>query len=193
MYNLHFQVPIPRPEMDLIREVVGSYLNPYGIQWEMAGSYRRGAQTSGDVDILVQEMPVLDSLTKTPRKLSMQDVISLLRPILVADLGEGEKKYAGVIRLSSSYNAHRIDIRLIAPESWYYALLYFTGSGNFNRNMRFYALHHKNLRLNEYGLTDLSNPSATFPAFSEADIFRYLNLRYLSPAERTPEAVVEPL
>jgi DNA polymerase/3'-5' exonuclease PolX len=33
----------------------------------------------------------------------------------------------------------RIDFQLIARKSWPFALLYFTGSGLFNRSMRLYA------------------------------------------------------
>ena len=47
--------------------------------------------------------------------------------------------------------SRRIDIRLIPLDSYGAALLYFTGSGDFNKNMRTYALK-KGYTINEYGI-----------------------------------------
>lgn len=67
------------------------------------------------------------------------------------------------------------------------ALLYFTGSGEFNKNMRSYALS-KGFTLNEYGLYKLINNTKTFKikTIEEKDIFHTLNLKYVEPNNRTP-------
>ena len=45
----------------------------------------------------------------------------------------------------------RIDIRYMPISSFYTALIYFTGSKNFNKQMRLYAIK-LGYKLNEYGL-----------------------------------------
>ena len=76
---------------------------------------------------------------------------------------------------------YRIDIRLIAKESIYTAMLYFTGSYELNIKMRNRA---KKLayKLSEYGLFNVMGKSV--PIKSEEDIFRILRMKYLEPYER---------
>lgn len=79
-----------------------------------------------------------------------------------AILAQGSTKFMGVSRLKSyNYNAgatspklypaRRLDIRFVEPECFPAALLYFTGSKNFNVVMRAEAIK-QNYVLNEYGL-----------------------------------------
>ena len=89
----------------------------------------------------------------------------------------------GIVRLSDQYNGHRIDIRLIEPQSYAAALMYFTGSQRFNILMRQRAIALR-LTLNEYGLFSIDNNSP-YPINSEEDTFRALGVRYMSPRERT--------
>lgn len=166
----HINIPIPRNEMDLINQTIGSYLGPYGIKWEITGSYRRQEASSNDIDILVQSQPDLNLL----------GVITVLKPILPADLALGDTKYMGMLRLPG-YNGHRIDIRMVPPENWPFALLYFTGSQRFNILMRARAIQ-LHCKLNEYGLYDAHNKA--LPAKSEEDIFRLLQVAYLPPVAR---------
>jgi DNA polymerase/3'-5' exonuclease PolX len=167
----HIKLPILRNEMDLISQTIGSYLNPYGIKWEITGSYRRQEPSSNDIDILVQAQPDLNLL----------GVTTVLKPILPADLATGPTKYMGILRLPE-YNGHRIDIRMVPSENWPFALMYFTGSQRFNILMRARAIQ-LNCKLNEYGLYDVRNQP--LPASSEEDIFRLLHVAYLPPVART--------
>jgi DNA polymerase/3'-5' exonuclease PolX len=167
----HLKLPIARTEMDLINQTIGSYLDPYGIKWEITGSYRRQEPFSNDIDILVQAQPDLNLL----------GVVTVLRDILPADLAMGPTKYMGVLRLPE-YNGHRIDIRLVPPQNWPFALMYFTGSQRFNILMRARAIQLK-YKLNEYGLYDSHNQP--LPASSEDDIFHWLHVTYLPPIART--------
>ena len=75
----------------------------------------------------------------------------------------------------------RIDIRLIPLESYYSALLYFTGSKDFNTNMRLNAIAHE-YTLNEYGLYDSNGKM--FKVNSEKDIFDLLGMEYITPDKR---------
>lgn len=57
----------------------------------------------------------------------------------------------GVCRLSNEHPFRRLDIRLIPNEQYYCAVLYFTGSDVFNKQMRTQALEN-GFTLNEYSL-----------------------------------------
>ena len=54
------------------------------------------------------------------------------------------------------YEFRRIDIRLLPYDQYYCALLYFTGSDMFNKNMRGVALE-KGFTLNEYTIRPLGS------------------------------------
>lgn len=88
---------------------------------------------------------------------------------ILASLAQGPTKFMGICRLRRSggdnnnnnpnnnsihthtFTARRIDIRFVDAASYPAAMLYFTGSKNFNVIMRSEALK-KNYILNEYGL-----------------------------------------
>ena len=53
MWREHLSLRIEREEMDRIHTRLGTILNPYGLRWNLAGSYRRGEASSGDIDILI--------------------------------------------------------------------------------------------------------------------------------------------
>lgn len=176
LWRDHLNLRISRDEMDLIRDKIGSILNPYGIKWEIAGSYRRQEPSSGDIDILVEQRD----------DFNMEGLLQLLKPLLPAALAQGTTKFMGIIRLDEQHNGHRIDIRLINNNSYPFALLYFTGSQRFNILMRQKAIE-LGLRLNEYGLYD--NKGELITANSEEEIFHILRLKYIPPIERTKTIV----
>ena len=78
-------------------------------------------------------------------------------------------------------NNRRIDIRFIPFESYYSALVYFTGSMELNRKMRSIA-KKKNLKLSEYGLFKKNGDKIEIN--SEEDIFDALDMPFLEPNER---------
>lgn len=168
----HINLRIPRDEMNLINDKIGSILNPYGIKWTIAGSYRREETSSGDIDVLVESRP----------DLNMAGLITLLNPILPAELAQGPTTYRGMVRLDDKHNGHRIDIRLIDKQAWPAALMYFTGSQRFNILMRQRAIE-LGLTLNEYGLYD--NTARQLPANTEDDIFNHLKVVPIPPVQRT--------
>ena len=172
MWREHIDLRIPREEINLINDRIRSLLNPYGIKWDIAGSYRRREASSGDIDVLVESRP----------DLSMDRLIQILEPILPATLAKGETFYRGIVRIDDQHNGHRIDVRLVSPEQYIAALMYFTGSQRFNIMMRQRAIDF-GLTLNEYGLFDQNN--RPLPIGSEDDIFRILRVQYIPPVDRT--------
>ena len=148
---------------------------------EICGSYRRQLLNSGDIDILISHQDNIDS-SKMLRK-----IIKELHRInfLIDDLNKRiTTKYNGVCKLNSNTLARRIDIRYINKESLPFAMLYFTGSDNFNKNMRTIA-KQKGYTLNEYQITSNKTSEKITSQFnSEEDIFNYLEIEYLLPKNR---------
>ncbi|CCW68493.1 unnamed protein product [Phytomonas sp. Hart1] len=136
----------------------------------VCGSYRRKVATSGDIDVLITRR---DGLEKQADPLaSSQDALGVFTAALQderyieATLAQGPTKFMGVCRLrglkkpgasdegpvaTRRFHARRIDIRFVDAASYPAAMLYFTGSKNFNVIMRAEAIK-KNFILNEYGL-----------------------------------------
>lgn len=174
IWREHMELRIPREEMDIINSAIAQLLSPYGINWIMAGSYRRGEPSSGDVDILIVETPQFSIVE------ARQTLLSIM-PAILEGGNPGDIIIRGILRLGPDYNGHRIDIHMTTPQSYIFALLYFTGSGPVNELMRSQA-KELGMRLNEKGL---QKGMLSINVNSEEDIFRILHLKYLSPEQRT--------
>lgn len=146
------------------------------ITFEMVGSYRRKNKDMGDIDILIKNQDGF-KLTSIVTKLKSSGYI-------METLASGKNKFMGICKLDN-LPARRIDILVAEPSYYYFALLYFTGSYNFNIYMRRIALK-KNLSLSEYGFKD--NKTKEFAKIenicSEEDIFKYLDIPYVLPENR---------
>ncbi|WWC91862.1 uncharacterized protein L201_006809 [Kwoniella dendrophila CBS 6074] len=190
---------IPREECKDIFEIIRSEAQAIDDKlWvEIMGSYRRGQESSGDVDILVTreggeqgKKGVLGELVKRLKK----------KGLVTHDLGTPndwnapEAKWMGVGRLSAVHKHRRIDILCIPFENWGAALLYFTGNEVFNRSMRLYA-RKTGFSLNQRGLykgvirgkDGLKQTEGELVASqTEHDIFDALGLRWRHPHHRRP-------
>ena len=166
------QLKIPREEIESIELKLTTLLT--GLDWVIAGSYRRGEMESGDIDILIKSKPGF----------SLQRIIDLLKNanLLIGDLAKGSNKYMGILQNEPTSPARRIDLLVVPVHSWAYAILYFTGSQRFNILSRQRAIE-LGLRLSEHGITD--NQGKSYPAETEEDIFSILGIEYLAPEERT--------
>lgn len=169
----HINVRIPREEMHIINDKISELFKNYGFNWVMAGSYRREEESSGDIDILIENNG----------NVTMDLIYQLLIPYIPTVLAKGKKKLAGIFRLSDDYYGHRIDILIVEPENWPFALLHFTGSGKFNVLMRDRAKSF-GWKLSEYSLLD-ENTGLKIAANDEKDIFTALRVKYLDPIQRT--------
>lgn len=174
-YYKDIKLLIPNDEINKYKIKLSKLFNKLDkkLQFEICGSYRRQKELCGDIDILI-----------TNTSFNLQDIINYLydNKILIDHLTlKGNSKYMGISQLNKDSHFRRIDIRLIPKKSYYYAILYFTGSKNTNKYMREKAIE-KNWKLNEYELINENNESLT--ANSEEDIFKLLELDYIIPAER---------
>ncbi len=169
LYYHDLQKKIPQ---EIIKKI-NIYLNTFDFQFTICGSFRRNKSFSGDIDILVKK-----------NNYSLEDIVNILSKsnFLVAHLTSNSKtKYMGICKIPQ-FNQHmRIDIRLVTPLQYPYAILYFTGSKNTNTFMRNKAIKH-GLKLNEYGLFDKDNNFIELK--TEQEIFKYLDINYLEPQDR---------
>jgi len=149
------------------------------IEFEFVGSFRRKNKDMGDIDILIKN--------KGGGGIVLKDIIKRFidEKYVIEKLALGNNKFMGLCKLSPELPARRIDILLADPSHYYFALLYFTGSYNFNIYMRKVALS-KGLSLSEYGFKDSKGNlmDTTDTIHSEEDIFAYLDIPYTSPHKR---------
>ena len=175
---------IPRKYMVRIDEYLNQLINHIDPRMKIyiCGSYRRSASHSNDIDIIITHPLIKTKKQVAGSHLLKQFVELLIKKKFIIDSltsTDVDTKYMGICKFSKLWI--RIDIRYVAMESVYTALLYFTGSGKFNRRMRGVA---KSLgyKLNEYFLLDENNKP--FRIKSEKDIFNRLNMEYVSPDMR---------
>ncbi|KAI1881927.1 hypothetical protein AGOR_G00244640 [Albula goreensis] len=193
-YFEDFEKRIPRAEMEKMEALILKELkvvDPLYIG-TVCGSYRRGAQSSGDIDILLTHPDFTSQTEKQPRLLHA--VVEHLESLgFVTDtLSKGDSKFMGVCQLArgdekEDYLHRRIDIRLIPKDQYYCGVLYFTGSDIFNKNMRTRALE-KGFTLNEYTIRPLGVtgvPGEPLLVDSERDIFDYIQWKYREPKDRS--------
>ena len=179
-YYEDLQLRIPREEIVSHEKHLKYILKlcdiPIGtVHFTIAGSYRRGKVDSGDIDVLFS----------SKNKKKYEEFINKLNEskYLVEDLAKGQKKYNGICRYGK-YPCRRIDIMYTKPEEYPFAILYFTGSKEFNTKMR-KDLLEKGLSLNEYSLKDNETKKVVNHKFiKEKDIFEYLDMEYVHPCDR---------
>jgi len=182
-YFTDLQKRIPRKEM-LDYETLLKQVDP-SLKLSINGSFRRGAKTSGDIDVLING-------TQKNRN----DFIKVLKEsgIIVETLANGKKKFMGIIKLPNYKTYRHIDIIDSDDKSFPFGVLYFTGSAKFNTEMRNIALA-QGYSLNEYEFTHkgTKKPLTKREIFekigkeqfeNEKDIFKFLNMKYVKPQDR---------
>ena len=163
-----------------------------GFELIVAGSYRRGKDYSNDIDVLITSQNIKTKKNYDKLKINFLELfVNKLKDekIIIDDLTDpsSKTKYMGFCKLSRK-SIRRIDIRFVVFESYYSALLYFTGSYELNKQMRELA-KTMNYKLNEYGLYKIieKDDKKTYRMTkinSEKDIFKKLKLDFLEPNER---------
>ncbi|CAN5753603.1 DNA polymerase/3'-5' exonuclease PolX [soil metagenome] len=137
-----------------------------------AGSYRRKRDTIGDLDVLAAARdsgPGIEAFVGFDRVTQVT--------------GQGETRSAVVLR-----GGLAVDLRVVAPESYGAALLYFTGSKDHNIQLRQRAIE-RGWKLNEYGL--LREDDSIVAGASEEGIYRALDLPYIEPELRENRGEIE--
>ncbi len=131
---------------------------------EIAGSYRRGRDTVGDLDVVVCARS-----DATPIKaLQHYDDLKALS-------AAGATKASGMLR-----NGLQVDIRVLPPESFGAALHYLTGSRDHAIQLRRLA-QKKGLKLSEYGLF---RGAKRLAGATEEEVYAALGLAWIPPELR---------
>ncbi|VVU94686.1 DNA polymerase beta palm [seawater metagenome] len=200
-YHGVYKKDIPRAEIDKIQEFLKGIISKLNKELEfndknklcvqVTGSYRRGKQTSNDIDVLLTKYG-----TKTDNKKQDAKYVKILidilkkplkqndnKPLLIDDMTDKNAtfKYMGFCKYKK-YPVRRMDIIFVAFESYYPALLYFTGSRELTLQMRKKA-QDLGLKLNENELYDIRNKKR-IKVNSEQDVFKHLQMDYLEPNKR---------
>ena len=137
-------------------------------QMEMAGSYRRGKETVGDLDILVvsaQPGLVMDRLAEYPDR--------------EVTIGRGDTKMSVRMR-----GGMQVDLRVVPADSFGAALQYFTGSKDHNVVLRGIA-RQQGLKINEYGVFRTEGAKDGYVAGrTEEEVYAAVGLPWFPPELR---------
>lgn len=171
---------IPRIEIEQYKNVFNnSIAKTPETKIEIVGSYRRGAPTSGDIDVII---------TSTTGSVFSEFIDNLINlKIILCVLSRGPTKCLVVAKLPNYKTARRVDFLFTTQSEFPFAILYFTGSKIFNTVMRGIAVE-KGYTMNEHGLYNFINKKkgdkVNYIFNTEQDIFNFLGLVYKHPTER---------
>ncbi len=134
---------------------------------EIAGSFRRFKESVGDIDILITCHPknqsqVIQSITE----------LAAINQII----NQGETKITALIK-----DKLQVDFRIVKPEEFGSALMYFTGSKQHNILIRKLAIE-KQMKVSEYGIFDKNDK--LLASQTEQEIYKKLGLNYIPPENR---------
>ena len=165
----------PYKEAEEHNKYIGGILK--NIEYNMVGSFRRKKELIGDIDILIKYSP----------NFNLKDFLKKMKDdgYILESLASGKNKFMGICKLKDNI-PRRIDI-LVADSNYYFALLYFTGSYQFNIVMRNKALE-MGYSLSEYGFKDKTTgkllDEINITVKNEKDIFKILDMKYVKPEKR---------
>ncbi|MCM8826222.1 MAG: DNA polymerase/3'-5' exonuclease PolX [Candidatus Omnitrophica bacterium] len=139
---------------------------------EVAGSLRRRKDTIRDIDILV--------VSSNPQKVMDKFVnLDLVKEVLA----KGETKSSVLAKESNI----QVDLRVVEEDSFGSALMYFTGSKQFNIKVRQYAIK-KGYKINEYGVF---KGERKLVSKSEDEIFEFFKMQFIPPELREDRGEIE--
>jgi DNA ligase (NAD+) len=172
---------IPRQEIECYNTLFKNIILE-NASYEIVGSYRRRATDSGDIDVIITSESAQNFITFIDTLIKQKIIIEVL--------SRGSSKCLVIARITPSSIARRVDFLYTSKEEYPFSILYFTGSKIFNTIMRNQALT-MGLTMNEHGLYKMENnrkekgEKVEHKFHSEQDIFKYLNIEYREPWERT--------
>jgi DNA polymerase (family 10) len=142
------------------------------------GSFRRGRETIGDLDLLIA--------TKEPRRI-IEHFLS--HPAIERVLAQGDTKASVLLECGI-----QADLRVVANHEFPFALCYFTGSKEHNVALRGRALQN-GWTLNEYRLGpdpgSKKSPKPIPEIRTEPELYRALGLSFIAPELRENHGEIE--
>ena len=137
----------------------------------MAGSYRRGRETVGDLDILVTTSGKTATMERFVGYDEVEEVVS-----------KGTTRATVILR-----NGLQVDLRVVAQQSFGAALYYFTGSKAHNIQVRRIG-QQRGLKINEYGVF---RGKQRIAGKTEASVLKSVGLPYIPPELRQGRGEIE--
>lgn len=137
----------------------------------MAGSYRRGRETVGDLDILVTTSGKTAAMERFVGYEDVEEVVS-----------RGTTRATVIL-----HNGLQVDLRVVPQQSYGAALYYFTGSKAHNIQVRRLG-QKRGLKINEYGVFKGKRRIA---GKTEASVFKSVGLPYIPPELREGHGEIE--
>ncbi len=163
-------LPIAQRLVDELRQM------PQVIAAEMAGSARRRRETVGDLDILA----------------TSNDPAAVCKAFAQSDeLAEvtmaGDTKVSGLLP-----GGRQVDLRVVQPDSYGAALVYFTGSKQHNVHLRGLA-QDKGLTINEYGVFEVTDGGhgKRVAGKTEEEVYAAVGLPWIPPELREDRGEIE--
>jgi len=160
--------------LELAEELVGALeAVPAVAEAAYAGSLRRMCETIGDIDLLV----------------ASADPVAVMEAFgnlaLVAEVpARGPTK-----AVDATITGVHVDLRVVAPEAWGAALLYFTGSKNHNIHLRRLA-QRAGLKLSEYALERIDD-GRVLASRTEEQVYEALGMAFVPPTLREDRGEIE--
>ena len=157
-------------EADQLASSLSSHLNQCESigQLEFAGSYRRGRETVGDLDILVVSQDPASVMAHFGKYPDLEQIIV-----------QGDTKMS--IRVGNSF---QVDLRVVEADAFGAALQYFTGSKDHNVEVRGRA-KQLGMKINEYGVFQVDGDSETYIAgATESEVYEALGMPCFAPELR---------
>jgi DNA polymerase (family X) len=148
-------------------------LVPRVVAADVAGSLRRFRETIGDVDLLVASSdpaPVMEALARH----------HLVHQVTAS----GDTKTSIV-----THDGLQVDLRVVPPDAYGAALIYFTGSKPHNIRLRQRAIG-RGWKLSEYALEDAENGTVVAGA-TEEEVYAALGLSWITPELREDDGEIE--
>ncbi len=153
------------PLLDYVRKLPGVE------QAAIAGSYRRARETIGDLDIVAtanRAAPVVEGFARYPE--------------VARVTARGPTRGTVVLR-----SGLQVDIRVVLPEAYGSALVYFTGSKAHNIAIRRRA-QDRGLKINEYGVF---RGSRRLAGETEESVYKAIGLRLIPPELREDRGEID--
>lgn len=195
-YFEEFLKRIPRAEVEeivkYVRQKADELSDVKGVYEVVAcGSYRRGKPTSGDADLLMTRKdggPYKGFLEKLVKSMEGDFITDHLK--IPSARPHGCETYMGWCMFKEVGLHRRLDIKIYPKDHFAFAVLYFTGSQNFNKSMRLFAWN-KGYSLSDHGLIPVNRVKnaivwrgKTVKCDTEEDVFKFLGLEYKPPEDR---------
>jgi DNA polymerase (family 10) len=143
---------------------------PGALKVEVAGSFRRARETVGDLDVLV----AAEKSNRVMERFVAYDEVARV-------VARGPTRASVALR-----SGMQVDLRLVPPESFGAALVYFTGSKAHNIAIRRRA-QQRGLKISEYGVF---RGSRRIAGESEESVYRAIGLPLIAPELREDQGEI---